>query len=98
MVSPIEIKDVSPDGAPSHLIETVSSRAQARSRTRTETLCALFLMAMIVLIGAYKAIARNVFGYLAAGHRRSRWLPAGRADLPEHVGPPKPMAPSTGSN
>src|SRR5690349_9949142 len=58
MVSPIEIKEVAPDGAV-HLIETVSSGPSPMENT-SETLCALFLVAMIVLIGA-EAIARNVF-------------------------------------
>jgi TRAP-type C4-dicarboxylate transport system permease small subunit len=58
MVSPIEIKEVAPDGAV-HLIETVSSGPSPVENT-SETLCALFLVAMIVLIGA-EAIARNVF-------------------------------------
>ncbi len=59
MVSPIEIKEVAPDGAV-HLMETVSSGPSPIENT-SETLCALFLLAMIVLIGA-EAIARNVFG------------------------------------
>ena len=59
MISPIEIKEVAPDGAV-HLIETVSS-GPSRIENTSETLCALFLMAMIILIGA-EAIARNVFG------------------------------------
>lgn len=59
MASPIEIKEVAPDGAV-HLIETVSSGPSPVENT-SETLCAVFLMAMIVLIGA-EAIARNVFG------------------------------------
>jgi TRAP-type C4-dicarboxylate transport system permease small subunit len=59
MVSPIEIKEVAPDGAV-HFIETVSSGPSPIENT-SETLCALFLLAMIILIGA-EAIARNVFG------------------------------------
>lgn len=59
MVSPIEIKEVAPDGAV-HLIETVSS-GPSPIENASEALCALFLLAMIVLIGA-EAIARNVFG------------------------------------
>jgi TRAP-type C4-dicarboxylate transport system permease small subunit len=59
MISPIEIKEVAADGAV-HLIETVSS-GPSRIENTSETLCALFLLAMIVLIGA-EAIARNVFG------------------------------------
>lgn len=58
MASPIEIKEVASDGAV-HLIETVSSGPSPVENT-SETLCALFLVAMIVLIGA-EAIARNVF-------------------------------------
>jgi TRAP-type C4-dicarboxylate transport system permease small subunit len=58
MASPIEIKEVAPDGAV-HLIETVSSGPSTIENT-SETLCAIFLVAMIVLIGA-EAIARNVF-------------------------------------
>jgi TRAP-type C4-dicarboxylate transport system permease small subunit len=50
---------VAADGAV-HLIETVSS-GPSRIENTSETLCALFLLAMIVLIGA-EAIARNVFG------------------------------------
>ena len=50
---------MSPDGAV-HLIETVSSGPSPVENT-SETLCAMFLVAMIVLIGA-EAIARNVFG------------------------------------
>ena len=59
MISPIEIKEVAADGAV-HLIETVSS-GPSRIENTSETLCALFLVAMIILIGA-EAIARNVFG------------------------------------
>jgi TRAP-type C4-dicarboxylate transport system permease small subunit len=59
MLKPIEIKEVAADGAV-HLIETVSSGPSQVENT-SETLCALFLVAMIVLIGA-EAIARNVFG------------------------------------
>jgi TRAP-type C4-dicarboxylate transport system permease small subunit len=58
MASPIEVKEVAPDGAV-HLIETVSSGPSPVENT-SETLCALFLVAMIVLIGA-EAIARNLF-------------------------------------
>jgi TRAP-type C4-dicarboxylate transport system permease small subunit len=58
MASPIEIKEVAPDGAV-HLIETVSS-GPSRIENTSEVLCAIFLVAMIVLIGA-EAIARNVF-------------------------------------
>jgi TRAP-type C4-dicarboxylate transport system permease small subunit len=58
MLKPIEIKEVAADGAV-HLIETVSSGPSQVENT-SETLCALFLVAMIVLIGA-EAIARNVF-------------------------------------
>jgi TRAP-type C4-dicarboxylate transport system permease small subunit len=59
MINPIEIKEVAPDGAV-HLLDTVSSGPSPLENT-SETLCALFLVAMIVLIGA-EAIARNVFG------------------------------------
>jgi len=58
MVRSIEIKEVAPDGAV-HLIETVSS-GPSPIENGSEVLCALFLMAMIVLIGT-EAIARNVF-------------------------------------
>lgn len=57
MAGPIEIKEVAPDGAV-HLIETVSSGPSPVENT-SEVLCAIFLVAMIVLIGA-EAIARNV--------------------------------------
>jgi TRAP-type C4-dicarboxylate transport system permease small subunit len=59
MVSPIEIKEVAADGAV-HLIETVSSGPSPIENT-SETLCAVFLLTMIILIGA-EAVARNVFG------------------------------------
>lgn len=59
MLDPIEIKEVAPDGAV-HLIETVSSGPSPIENT-SEILCALFLVAMIVLIGA-ETVARNVFG------------------------------------
>jgi TRAP-type C4-dicarboxylate transport system permease small subunit len=58
MIRSIEIKEVAPDGAV-HLIETVSS-GPSPIENGSEVLCALFLMAMIVLIGT-EAIARNVF-------------------------------------
>lgn len=50
--------DIAPDGA-IHLIETVNS-GPSKIEQGSEILCALFLIAMIVLIGA-EAIARNVF-------------------------------------
>src|ERR1051326_4869000 len=59
MAGPIEIKEGAADGAV-HLIETVLSGPSPVENT-SEVLCALFLVAMIVLIGA-EAIARNVFG------------------------------------
>jgi TRAP-type C4-dicarboxylate transport system permease small subunit len=49
---------VAPDGA-IHLIETVAS-GPSQIEIGSELVCSLFLMAMIVLIGA-EAIARNVF-------------------------------------
>jgi TRAP-type C4-dicarboxylate transport system permease small subunit len=58
MARSIEIKEVAPDGAV-HLIETVSSGPSA-IENGSEALCALVLIAMIVLIGT-EAIARNVF-------------------------------------
>lgn len=58
MASSIEIKEVAPDGAV-HLIENVSS-GPGPVENASEALCALFLIAMIILIGA-EAIARNVF-------------------------------------
>lgn len=58
MVQSIEIKEVAPDGAV-HLIDTVSSGPSSIDNI-SEAICALFLMVMIVLIGA-EAIARNVF-------------------------------------
>lgn len=59
MVRNIEIKEVAPDGA-IHLIETVSS-GPSQIENGSELVCSLFLIAMIVLIGA-EAIARNFFG------------------------------------
>src|SRR5665647_2052131 len=59
MVKSIEIKEVAPDGT-IHLIETVSS-GPSQIENGSELVCSLFLIAMIVLIGA-EAIARNVFG------------------------------------
>lgn len=59
MVRSIEIKEVAPDGT-IHLIETVSS-GPSQIENGSELVCSLFLIAMIVLIGA-EAIARNVFG------------------------------------
>jgi TRAP-type C4-dicarboxylate transport system permease small subunit len=58
MIRTMEIKEIAPDGAV-HLIETVSSGPSPIDNL-SEALCALFLMAMICLIGA-EAIARNVF-------------------------------------
>jgi TRAP-type C4-dicarboxylate transport system permease small subunit len=58
MARSIEIKEVAPDGAV-HLIETVSSGPSPIEKA-SEAICALFLIAMIVLIGT-EAIARNVF-------------------------------------
>ncbi|MET0677878.1 MAG: TRAP transporter small permease [Bradyrhizobium sp.] len=58
MAGPIEIKEVAADGGV-HIIETVSSGPSPVENT-SEVLCAIFLVAMIVLIGA-EAIARNVF-------------------------------------
>ena len=58
MAGSIEIKEIAPDGA-IHLIETVSS-GPSQIENGSEVLCSLFLLAMIVLIGA-EAIARNVF-------------------------------------
>jgi TRAP-type C4-dicarboxylate transport system permease small subunit len=49
--------EAAPDGA-AHLVETVAPGPSAIERG-SETLCSLFLLAMIVLIGA-EAIARNV--------------------------------------
>jgi TRAP-type C4-dicarboxylate transport system permease small subunit len=54
----LEIKEVAPDGAV-HLIETIASGPSPIEKA-SEALCALFLLAMIVLIGS-EAIARNVF-------------------------------------
>ena len=59
MVGSIEIKEVAPDGT-IHLIETVSS-GPSQIENGSELVCSLFLIAMVVLIGA-EAIARNVFG------------------------------------
>ena len=58
MAAGIEIKEVAPDGAV-HLIETIASGPSPIEKG-SEALCALFLIAMIVLIGS-EAIARNVF-------------------------------------
>jgi TRAP-type C4-dicarboxylate transport system permease small subunit len=58
MASGSEIKEVSPDGAV-HLIDNVSSGPSPVEKV-SEALCALFLIAMIVLIGS-ETIARNVF-------------------------------------
>lgn len=58
MASSIEIKEVAPDGAV-HLIDNVSSGPGPVEKA-SEEICALFLIAMIILIGA-EAIARNVF-------------------------------------
>ena len=58
MAAGIEIKEVAPDGAV-HLIETIASGPSPIEKG-SEALCALFLIAMIVLIGP-EAIARNVF-------------------------------------
>lgn len=58
MASSIEIKEVAPDGAV-HLIDNVSSGPSPVENV-SEALCALFLIAMIALIGS-EAIARNVF-------------------------------------
>ncbi|MGY4569584.1 MULTISPECIES: TRAP transporter small permease [Bradyrhizobium] len=58
MAGGIEIKDVAPDGAV-HFIDNVSS-GPGPVENASEALCALFLVAMIILIGA-EAIARNVF-------------------------------------
>ncbi|MGX9432471.1 MULTISPECIES: TRAP transporter small permease [Bradyrhizobium] len=58
MASSIEIKEVPPDGAV-HLIDNVSS-GPGPVENASEALCALFLIAMIILIGA-EAVARNVF-------------------------------------
>lgn len=54
----LEVKEVAPDGAV-HLIETIASGPSPIEKG-SEALCALFLLAMIVLIGS-EAIARNVF-------------------------------------
>jgi TRAP-type C4-dicarboxylate transport system permease small subunit len=54
----LEVKEVAPDGAV-HLIETIASGPSLIEKG-SEALCALFLLAMIVLIGS-EAIARNVF-------------------------------------
>jgi TRAP-type C4-dicarboxylate transport system permease small subunit len=54
----LEIKEVAPDGAV-HLIETIASGPSPIEKG-AEALCAVFLLAMIVLIGS-EAIARNVF-------------------------------------
>src|ERR1700712_4136719 len=58
MAPAMEIKEVAPDGAV-HLIETIASGPSPIEKG-SEALCALFLIAMIVLIGA-EAVARNVF-------------------------------------
>src|SRR3954468_22315082 len=54
-----DIIDVSPDGAVHRIEVPVSGPSIVDSVS--EAVCSLFLMAMIVLIGA-EAIARNVFG------------------------------------
>ena len=54
-----DIVDVSPDGAV-HRIEVPTSGPNIVDEA-CEAVCSLFLLAMIVLIGA-EAIARNVFG------------------------------------
>jgi TRAP-type C4-dicarboxylate transport system permease small subunit len=54
----MEIKEVAPDGAV-HLIETIASGPSPIEKG-SEALCALFLIAMIVMIGS-EAVARNVF-------------------------------------
>lgn len=58
MAASLEIKEVAPDGAV-HLIDNVSS-GPGPIENVSEAICALFLIAMIILIGA-EAIARNVF-------------------------------------
>jgi TRAP-type C4-dicarboxylate transport system permease small subunit len=58
MAGSMEIKEVAPDGAV-HFIDNVSS-GPSPIENASEAICALFLMAMIVLIGA-EAIARNLF-------------------------------------
>lgn len=58
MAGSIEIKEVAPDGAV-HLIDNISS-GPGPIENASEAICALFLIAMIILIGA-EAIARNVF-------------------------------------
>jgi TRAP-type C4-dicarboxylate transport system permease small subunit len=58
MISKPEIREVSPDGAV-HLVENISSGPTSVVNV-SEALCALFLIAMIVLIGS-EAVARNVF-------------------------------------
>lgn len=54
----IEIKEVAPDGAV-HLIDNISS-GPGPVENASEALCAILLIAMIILIGA-EAIARNAF-------------------------------------
>jgi TRAP-type C4-dicarboxylate transport system permease small subunit len=58
MAAGIEIKEVAPDGAV-HLIETIAAGPSPIEKG-SEALCALLLIAMIVLIGS-EAVARNVF-------------------------------------
>ena len=58
MVKGLEIKEVAPDGAV-HLVETVAA-GPSLVEIGSEAVCALLLVAMIVLIGA-EAIARNLF-------------------------------------
>src|SRR3954454_275372 len=58
MAGSMEIKEVAPDGAV-HFIDNVSS-GPGPVENASEAICALFLMAMIILIGA-EAIARNLF-------------------------------------
>jgi TRAP-type C4-dicarboxylate transport system permease small subunit len=58
MASSIEIKEVAPDGAV-HLIDNVSSGPGPVEKA-SEALCAILLIAMIILIGA-EAMARNAF-------------------------------------
>jgi TRAP-type C4-dicarboxylate transport system permease small subunit len=58
MIKTLKVEEVAPDGAV-HLIETVNS-GPSLIEDGSEALCALFLITMIVLIGA-EAIARNVF-------------------------------------
>lgn len=58
MAGSMEIKEVAPDGAV-HFIDNVSS-GPSPIENASEAICALFLLAMIILIGA-EAIARNLF-------------------------------------